>query len=84
MCDEAHIRLVDAHAEGDGRHHYHGVLTQKARLMRLTPVGTEAGMIRQGVNALIGQPRGSLINTLTRQAIHNAGRTLVFGAHKAQ
>ena len=29
MGDEAHVGLVDAHAEGDGRHHHHAVLLQE-------------------------------------------------------
>jgi hypothetical protein len=33
MRDEAHVGLVDAHAEGDRRHHDHAVLAQEARLV---------------------------------------------------
>ena len=33
MGDKAHVRFVDAHAEGDGRHHHHSVLAQKSLLM---------------------------------------------------
>jgi hypothetical protein len=29
--DEAHIGLVDAHAEGDGGDHHHALLAQEAR-----------------------------------------------------
>ena len=34
MRDEAHVGLVDAHAEGDGGHHDDAFLAQEARLMR--------------------------------------------------
>jgi hypothetical protein len=33
VADEAHVRLVDAHAEGDGRHHHDVVFAQEARLV---------------------------------------------------
>jgi hypothetical protein len=31
--DEAHVGLVDAHAEGDRRDHHHAVLAQEAALV---------------------------------------------------
>ena len=45
--DEAHVGLVDAHAEGDRRHHHHAVLAQEAVLVPAPRVGVEPGVIGQ-------------------------------------
>jgi hypothetical protein len=45
MDDEAHVRLVDAHAEGDRRHHRKAILQQKAPLAFGARARIEAGMI---------------------------------------
>jgi hypothetical protein len=39
MGDEAHVGLVDAHAEGDGRRHHHSSL-RRTRLVALRDLGS--------------------------------------------
>ena len=55
MCNETHIRLVDAHPEGDRRHHDHAVVSQEAFLVLAARLGGQAGVIGQGVQALGAQ-----------------------------
>ena len=43
--DEADVRLVDAHAEGDGRNHDHAVLRQEAILMPVANRLIHAGVV---------------------------------------
>ena len=46
--DEAHVGLVDAHAEGDGRDHHDAVLAQEAVLvLRARVRGVQAGVVGQ-------------------------------------
>jgi hypothetical protein len=50
--DEAHVGLVDAHAEGDGGHHHHALLAQEAVLVAAARVGVQAGVVGQRGDAL--------------------------------
>ena len=50
--DEAHVGLVDAHAEGDRRDHHDAVLAQEAVLVALAHAGVEAGVVGQRADAL--------------------------------
>ena len=45
--DEAHVGLVDAHAEGDGGHHHDAVLAQEAVLVAAAHGGVQPGVVRQ-------------------------------------
>ena len=45
MGDEAHVRFVDAHAEGDRRRHHHFFRRYECRLVALAQRGIEAGVI---------------------------------------
>ena len=73
MRDEAHVRLVDAHAEGDGGHHHDAFFAQEAVLVLGALRVIHAGVIRQGRNAVLGEELGGLFDLLARQAIDDAG-----------
>ncbi|MNV66493.1 hypothetical protein D3C71_1592490 [compost metagenome] len=77
MRDITHIRLVDAHAEGDGGDEAELFLFEKRILMPIADIALEAGMIGQCVDTLIIQPIGRLFHLGARQAINDAARTLV-------
>ena len=57
MGDEAHVGLVDAHAEGDGGDHHHAVLAQEAALVGRAHLRVEAGVVGQGIEAVFDQRR---------------------------
>ena len=58
MGDEAHVGLVDAHAEGDGRHHHHAVLLQEDVLVLGAVLLMHAGMVGHGAIARLAQGIG--------------------------
>ena len=58
MGDEAHVRLVDAHAEGDGGEGDHAVLAQETVLVGVAPALLEAGVIGERVETLRGEKFG--------------------------
>ena len=73
MDDEADVRLVDAHAEGDGRHH-HRILGLEELLQPVGPQGlVEAGVIGQGRNALGPQLLGQLVGAVARAGVDHPG-----------
>ena len=74
---EAHVGLVDAHAEGDGGHHDHAVLAQEARLVGGAHLGAQAGVVGHGVDALVAQEFGGFLDPGARQAIDHARFALV-------
>ena len=61
MGDEAHVGLVDAHAERDGGDHDDAVVAQEARLVRGPGARVEPGMVRQRLRSRWppGIPRSS-------------------------
>ena len=77
MADVAHVRLVDAHAKGDGRHHHHAIGLHELILMRHSHVGFEACVIRNGAMTLQAQHLGQTLGALARAAIDDAGLALV-------
>ena len=79
MGDEAHVGLVDAHAEGDGRDHDHAFLLEEAVLVALARRGVEPGVIGQRDAALGAEPGRDLLDAAARQAIDDAGVARVLG-----
>ena len=77
MGDEAHIGLVDSHAEGNRRHHHDAVFLQEAPLVRGAGTGVQPGVIGQCRDALRGQRLGSGLDLAPRQAIDDPGLTAV-------
>ena len=69
---EAHVGFVDAHAEGDGGHHHHAFLAQEAALVFRADAGVEAGVVGQGMHALLAQPGRGFFDLAARQAIDDA------------
>ena len=73
MDDVAHVGLVDAHAEGDGRHHHGGVRLQEL----LEPGGAqmlvEAGVVGQRRHAGGNQRLGQLVDAVARAGVDHAG-----------
>jgi hypothetical protein len=64
--DEAHVGLVDAHAEGDGGHHHDAVLAQEAVLVAAAHVGVQAGVVGQGAHALLVHSQAAVSSTFLR------------------
>ncbi|MNY80110.1 hypothetical protein D3C86_2210170 [compost metagenome] len=64
MGDEANVRLVDAHAEGDGGAHDDAFFAQEAALVGGAFRGGQAGMVGQGGIALGRQPFGGFLDLL--------------------
>ena len=52
MRDEAHVRLVDAHAEGDGRDDDEAVVVEECVCAAARSVGVEPGVIGERLAAL--------------------------------
>jgi hypothetical protein len=71
--DEAHVRLVDAHAEGDGGHHDDAVLVDEAGLVLLARGGIHAGVVRQRGETLGIEPGRHLVHLPARQAVDDTG-----------
>jgi hypothetical protein len=67
MDDIAHIGFVDAHAEGDGRHHHRLVLREEL----LEPCGAQA-LVEAG---MVGQRRGSGGDQLLGQLVDSIAGT---------
>ena len=55
MGDEAHVGLVDAHAERDGGDDHDAVLVDEAVLVARARRGVEAGMVGQRRHAGVAQ-----------------------------
>ena len=73
MRHEAHVGLVDAHAERDGGDDHDAVLVEEAILVAGAQAGIEAGVIGQGRDAGPGQRGGGILDLGARQAIDDAG-----------
>ena len=79
MGHEPHIRLVDAHAERDRRHHDKAVILQEAVLIVRAQGAVHAGVIGEGRNALPFEKGRQVLGLSSRAAINNAAFALVPG-----
>src|SRR6266851_3050154 len=70
--DEADVRLVDPHAEGDGRADHAHVVAQKQFLVFGTLPRGESGVVRPGRHALLDQSLGHALGALAALAIDDA------------
>ena len=82
--DEAHVGLVDAHAERDGGHHHDPVLAQETVLVAPAHRGVEPGVVGQRRDAFRFEPGRGLVDLLARLAIDDAGLALVLVVDEAQ
>ena len=73
MRHETHVRLVDAHSEGDGGDHDNALGSLKPRLAAPPLIRGQARVVRQRVEARFGKALGGCFDLAPRQAIHNAG-----------
>ena len=72
MGDEAHVGLVDPHAESDGGDHHHAVLLQERVLVARPVVGLHAGVIGERIDPFAAQEGREFLRRLARAAIHDA------------
>ncbi len=81
---EAHVGLVDAHAEGDRGHDHDPVLAQEAGLVRGARGGVHARVVAHRVDALLHQEGRGLLHGGPREAVDDAGVPLVLGPDQLQ
>ena len=72
MDHEAHVGLVDAHAEGDRRANHPHLVAQEKLLVLRALGGRQPGVIRPGLHAVLAQPLGDALGRLARLAIDDA------------
>ena len=70
--DEAHVRLVDPHAERHGRDHDVRAVGSERLLVADPLIVRQPGMIGERVDAVGLEKRGRLIHRLPAQAVHDA------------
>ena len=71
--DEADVRLVDAHAEGDGGHDHPDLLHQELVLVLRARLRIQARVVRQGLDAVDAQQLRHLLHLLAAEAVDDAG-----------
>ena len=74
---EAHVGLVDAHAEGDGGHNHVALLVQERVLVVDAHLLVEAGVVGAGAHVVHAQQLGNFLHLLAAQAVNDAGLALV-------
>ena len=77
MCHEPHIRFVDTHTKGDGRHHHDAVFFQKTLLVGGAHGCIQPRVVGQCTNAVGDEECGGFLNFLARETINNAGVAIV-------
>ena len=70
--DQPHVGLVDAHAEGDGRHDDERVVADELFLRLAAQRGVQPGMVGQRGQAHRRQAGRDVLGRLARKAIHDA------------
>ena len=79
MRDKAHVRLVDAHAEGNGCDHDQAVFAQKARLVVGPRALLKTGVIGQRLKPGHAQSLGGFLDLASRHAVDDAGLATELG-----
>ncbi len=82
--DEAYVRLVDAHAEGDGRDHHQTVLAQEPGLVRRARGRVQARVVRHRRDAVGVEELGRALHRVAREAVHDAGVARVLLAEEGE
>ena len=70
--DEADVRSVDPHPEGDGGHHHVEALPEESLLDPRALRGVEAGVVGHGSNARARELPGELLGVLAADAVDDA------------
>ncbi len=73
MGDKTDIRLVDPHAESDGRDNDHAFLPQETLLVALACRRVEPGMVRDGLAAARRKPGSGLLDRSAGKAVDDPG-----------
>ena len=84
MGDEAHVGLVDSHAESDGRHDDKTLFLDEALLMSAADPLVQPGVIGKGLDALCPQPRRGVVHFLAAHAIDDAAFAAVARADETK
>jgi hypothetical protein len=74
---EAHVRLVDAHAERIRRHHDCRVIVHERLLMRCAHRRSKPCMVARGRHAPLGQCSRQVVNLFARRAVHDTALSFV-------
>ena len=77
---KADVRLVNAHAKGDGRHNDVHVLHEELVLDLASLVAVHPGVVGQSLDAVHAQRFRDLLHTLAAQTVHNAAFACVLQA----
>ena len=77
--DEAHVALVDAHAEGDRGDDHRDLVPREGVLDAPPLVRRQAGVVGGGVHAVGAELAGDLLGALAREAVDDAGLAGVAG-----
>ena len=83
MHHEAHVGLVDAHAERHRRHHYLDIILEEGILGLLALLERQPRMIGRRLAAVAGQSLGHLLHPITTGAVNNPAIALL-ALHVAQ
>ena len=80
MRHAAHVRPVDPHAEGVGRHHHLQLAAHERALHPVAFVAIHAGVIRLHAPAPVGKTLGLGFGTAPRGSVHDGGSAVSAGA----
>ena len=72
MDDEADVRLVNTHAEGDGGDNDVNLLRKEKVLVLRAGFGVQAGMVRTRLDTVDGQQLGHFLHLLAAEAVDDA------------
>ena len=84
MGDEAHVRLVDPHAERDGGDDDHRVLAHERDLVAPALLRAHARVVGERVVAPLPQPPRRLLDLAAREAVDDARVAAVLGVEEAR
>ena len=77
MDDKSHIRLVNAHAKGDGGHDHVNILAQEGVLVGAARLAFHTGMVGQGLDIVQPEHLGQFLHLFTAQAVNDTRLALV-------
>ncbi|VVO45103.1 hypothetical protein PS710_06569 [Pseudomonas fluorescens] len=84
VSDEAHVGLIDAHAECHGGDHDQAFLVEEAFLVVGPGIVGQTGVIGQRREPLFAEEHRDFVDLLARQAIDDAGIAAPFGQEREQ